>query len=607
MELTFDGPINKDWNNYAIDDLFHTPVTKTISGYHVPIADNIKQQVRRADVLFIWTDCDREGEAIGGDVADLCRHVKPNIQVWRAHFSSMQPAAIHRAAQNHVPLDMKQVEAVRARSELDLRIGAAFTRLQTIQLRSHFDPADRPVLSYGSCQFPTLGFVVDRYQLVENFIPEDFWKITMTHEQQREGSDNQPIKTTFNWRRKHLFDQWDCFILFEICYNVKIATVTKVQSKQTSKWKPLPLTTVEMQKVACRVLGLSGSHIMTIAEDLYTRGLISYPRTETDQFERGFDFMTLIGHQTQDRNWGEYAQMLRDGEFEQPRFGTNNDKAHPPIHPTAYDVTLTGDHKRVYEFIVRRFLGCCWKNAIGHETTVEVKMDTEFFDAKGLVILEKNYLEVYTYDKWSGNEIPEFHEGDQFVPDSLNMEAGKTTAPKFLTESDLIGLMEKNEIGTDATIAEHIQKVIDRKYVYKEGTYFKPLTLGTALVLGYNQVGLEASLSKPQLRRSMEADLKEICNGNKTFEQVRRNSLAQYREMFDILKVNFSRIEQSMRTNFNMQDDRSHGGSGTSRNHGNGNRGAGRGRGTDSAPTRGRGGTRARARGRGRGQRGRGT
>lgn len=204
---------------------------------------------------------------------------------------------------------MKQVEAVRARSELDLRIGAAFTRLQTMQLRSHFDPNDRPVLSYGSCQFPTLGFVVDRYQLVENFIPEDFWKITMTHEQQREGSNDPPLKTTFNWRRKHLFDQWDCFILFEICYSIKIATVTKVQSKQTSKWKPLPLTTVELQKVACRVLGLSGSQIMTIAEDLYTRGLISYPRTETDQFEHGFDFMTLIGYQIQDRNWGEYAQV----------------------------------------------------------------------------------------------------------------------------------------------------------------------------------------------------------------------------------------------------------------------------------------------------------
>lgn len=56
-----------------------------------PIADNLRQQVRTADVLFIWTDCDREGESIGGEVVDVCRQVKPNIQVWRAHFSAMQP------------------------------------------------------------------------------------------------------------------------------------------------------------------------------------------------------------------------------------------------------------------------------------------------------------------------------------------------------------------------------------------------------------------------------------------------------------------------------------------------------------------------------------
>lgn len=92
LELSFDGPINKDWSGYPVDALFHTPVVKHVNENLKPIADNIKSQVRSADVLFIWTDCDREGEAIGGDVADLCRSIKPNIQIWRARFSSMQPA-----------------------------------------------------------------------------------------------------------------------------------------------------------------------------------------------------------------------------------------------------------------------------------------------------------------------------------------------------------------------------------------------------------------------------------------------------------------------------------------------------------------------------------
>jgi DNA topoisomerase-3 len=92
MDLEFVGDINRNWYNYPIEDLFHVPVTKLISSFSKDLADNIKHEVRRADVLFIWTDGDREGEAIGGDLVDLCRTVKPNLTVWRARFSSMQPA-----------------------------------------------------------------------------------------------------------------------------------------------------------------------------------------------------------------------------------------------------------------------------------------------------------------------------------------------------------------------------------------------------------------------------------------------------------------------------------------------------------------------------------
>ena len=72
--------------------------------------------------------------------------------------------------------------------------------------------------------------------------------------------------------------------------------------------KPLPLTTVEMQKVACRVLRMTGEQVMRLAEQLYTSGLISYPRTETDQFDKNFQFIPLIEEQSVDARWGQYAQ-----------------------------------------------------------------------------------------------------------------------------------------------------------------------------------------------------------------------------------------------------------------------------------------------------------
>lgn len=91
MEQQFDGPINRNWNDYPIEDLFRAPLTKVISSQATELAQNIRNQIRTADILFIWTDCDREGEAIGGDLEDLCRGVKPNITTWRARFSSMLP------------------------------------------------------------------------------------------------------------------------------------------------------------------------------------------------------------------------------------------------------------------------------------------------------------------------------------------------------------------------------------------------------------------------------------------------------------------------------------------------------------------------------------
>lgn len=203
-----------------------------------------------------------------------------------------------------------------------------------------------------------------------------------------------------------------------------------------------------------------------IAEKLYQQGFVSYPRTETDQFDPQFDFMSLIQKQKADTNWGNFAQSLEQGGFTSPRKGKHDDKAHPPIHPTAHAGNLTGDEKRVYEYIARRFLACCSKDAEGWQTTVEVVCGGEFFHATGtlkrfsiedifidilgslgLVILKTNYLDVYPYDKWSDHPIPEYKEGESFRPTCCEMRSGKTSKPQLLTEADLVTLMDKNGIG----------------------------------------------------------------------------------------------------------------------------------------------------------------
>lgn len=513
------------------------------------IAENIRKQARDSKVLFVWTDCDREGEYIGVEVRSQALQGNPRIQVKRARFSNTEKNHVVHAARNPIDIDDRQANAVAARIELDLRIGASFTRLQTLQLQPLDEKLADQAISYGSCQFPTLGFVVDRYMRVRNFKPETFWLIKVIHVRDK-------IKVNFNWRRVHLFDRAAVTILFEQCLDHKHAKVTKVAKKPTSKWRPLPLTTVELQMQGSRFLRLNSHEIMAIAEKLYQQSFISYPRTETDQFPKDFDLNSLIQKQTQDSNWGEYAQGLLDGNFRSPRNGRHNDQAHPPIHPVNYVASsaLNANERKVYEFVVRRFLGCCSEDAKGEANDIEIEWGGEYFHTHGLTVLQRNYLDVYVYDKWeSSQQLPRFTEGETFEPTEANMTDGKTTAPTFLTEPELIGLMDANGIGTDATMAEHIARIKDRNYVStrpKPGRTqiqeFIPTYLGVALIEGYDKIGLDVSVSKPFLRKEMELKMKAICDGRKSKTEVVHESLDEYRAVFIKTQQEIATLKQSV-------------------------------------------------------------
>lgn len=420
-----------------------------------------------------------------------------------------------------------------------------------------------------------MGFVVDRYFKVQHFVPEAFWSIKVTH--QKEGRS-----ANFNWARNRLFDRVAVTILFERCLAAKRAKVSKVQEKPTKKWKPLPLTTVELQKMATRFLHMTGQQAMTVAESLYNKGFISYPRTETDRFDKGINLRALVQKQTQDARWGDFAQGLVDGNFHQPREGRHDDKAHPPIHPITYAAPagLVNDEKKLYEFVVRRFLACCSDDAKGQATDIDIEYGDECFHTHGVIVLERNYLDVYPYENWHDTaELPRFTVGEQFEPTTANMTEGKTSPPNYLTEADLIALMDANGIGTDATMAEHIEKIQVREYVQvvdraqpadeaepeaddgpparggrggrgsrggrggrggaarggggRSVKVFIPTQLGVALIQGFDKMNHETSLGKPFLRKEMELKMKAICEGRMTKADFLREEIYQYRNVFD--------------------------------------------------------------------------
>ncbi|PLN75435.1 DNA topoisomerase III alpha [Aspergillus taichungensis] len=530
----------RGWQSCLPESLFEAPVFELVEDDKKAIAKNIQEQAKYCQALFIWTDCDREGEHIGTEIRKHAKKGNARIVVKRAKFSNTERAHILNAARALIELDDLQANAVAARTELDLRIGAAFTRLLSIQLQPLTEALANKVISYGSCQFPTLGFVVDRYLRVKNFKPEKFWGIKVMH-------TRDDIKVNFLWKRVHLFDRAVVTVMLERCLMAKNAKVAKVNQKPTSKWRPLPLTTVDLQMMGSRYLRMDSQAIMKAAESLYTKGFTSYPRTETDQFDKGIDLKKLIEKQFPDNNWGQYARGLLDGGFRTPRAGRHNDHAHPPIHPICWvaPTALNADEKKVYEFITRRFLACCSEDAKGQSSEVEIEYGDEVFHAKGLIVLERNYLDVYVYDKWeSSQQLPNFRVGELFEPTEAKIFDGQTTPPNYLTEPELIGLMDANGIGTDATMAEHIAKIKDREYVvvHTRGSgrnaakVFIPTWLGIALVEGYDNIvsGLpdSPSLSKPFLRKEMESRMRDICAGTMTRHDVVHESLDKYHEVF---------------------------------------------------------------------------
>lgn len=112
-------------------------------------------------------------------------------------------------------------------------------------------------------------------------------------------------------------------------------------------------------------------------------------------------------------------------------------------------------------------MACVSKDATGSETTVDVTVADEQFTATGLCIYERNYLDVYIYEKWNSKEIHNYQIGNTFEPTELSMPEGSTSPPSLLTEADLIALMDKNDIGTDATHAEHINTIKQRSKFLK--------------------------------------------------------------------------------------------------------------------------------------------
>ncbi|ORD94294.1 TOP3A [Enterospora canceri] len=543
VELNF-APEYRNWGNTDPYDLFDGEITRDVRDDLSGVKKNITKLADEADMVVIWTDCDREGENIGKQIKDLCG----STLVKRARFSGISKHEIMNAFSNLQEINQNESDAVEARMELDLRCGSAFSRLQTMALSEKFGN-QKKVISYGQCQIPTLNFVVQRHKQINEFVPEQFYSLIA------EDNGNE-----FTWKRGNLFDK-NCVIHFYNEIEKCDFIVESVECAQKTKFKPIPLRTVEFQKICTSYYKIPGAEVMRIAEKLYNQGYISYPRTETDSFGSGFGYQRILDKLKADDKFTEY---LNEMEFKTPRKGKNNDQAHSPIYPLKSGTGLSGKDRNVYEMVARRFIACCSDDARGLETVIKIRPNSkagikeEQFICKGLKITEQNYLKIYIYDTWNNKNLrnPDNYETGKIMMNSkIEIKDGATTAPSYLTEKDLINLMDKNGIGTDATIHEHINKIQIREYASKSGQFIKPTELGINLINAYNLLGLE--ISECKIRKEMEENLVKVCKGEIASRELVQREIGIYKKIFIKFRNKIDQYKRIMETKQAVETKRS--------------------------------------------------
>ncbi|TNJ30689.1 DNA topoisomerase III [Giardia muris] len=525
------------------------------------VIGHLKHCCKKADKLILCLDNDREGENISFEVLRTVKDILPKgCQVHRARFSAVTKSELIRAFSNLDSPNKNMSDAVEARQEIDLKIGVAFTRYQSTELRGMFSDLRTEVVSYGPCQTPTLGFCVERHDEITRFRPKPYYELLGSI---YIGGETHKVR----W----LNSRADSSSALEKRMSAineagKKCRITTVNTSTQKKVRPLPMNTVEMLKQASTRLGLSPFEALTQAEHLYISGFISYPRTESTVYPESFDLKSVVKSISKGSNQKlvEHSKLLLTQGLITGRKGTDCGD-HPPITPTDLIPGPQGNTP-LYSLIAKHFLATISPDAVYSKMSIEmvhdeipeerfslglIRLDTPGWKAlyETIDVADKNsdeedltadadsYLTKETLDRT-------VFVGAKLTLTNISIVNGMTKPPSHLSEADLLGLMERHGIGTDASMATHINNIVTRTYVEIKKTGRKrllvPSSLGISLVHGYHII--DSDLVSPQLRANIERDVTQVAEGKVGKQVLIDRVLEKFLGKFLFFQTNFSKL-----------------------------------------------------------------
>jgi DNA topoisomerase I len=466
---------------------------------------SLKDALAGADELLLATDGDREGEAIAWH---LMQELKPKVPARRMVFHEITQAAIAEAVANPRDLDEDLVDAQETRRILD--------RLYGYEVSPVLWKKVMPRLSAGRVQSVATRLVVDRERERMAFRSASYWDLDAILDA---GSDAEPplfpARLTrvgerrvaqgrdFDSRGSLIIRDHDQLVLLgedqakALADSLRSASfeVDSVESRPYSRRPYAPFRTTTMQQEAGRKLGFTAQRTMSVAQDLYEAGFITYMRT---------DSITLSGSAIAAAR--DQVRQLFGPAFlpDQARIYTskvkNAQEAHEAIRPagetflTPAQTRLTGDQFRLYELIWMRTIASQMKDAEGLSITVKINAqptDGELciFVASGRTITFHGFLKAYVEaveesDGHTDDEqtrLPHLTAGQSLRPESVTASGHETRPPARYTEPSLVAKLEELEIGRPSTYATIIRTITSRDYVFKKGTALVPTWLAFAV------------------------------------------------------------------------------------------------------------------------------
>jgi DNA topoisomerase-1 len=519
-------PEYADWRDVEPVELVDAEVVKSPTQEN--IVSTLQELARAADEATIATDYDREGELIGKEAYELIR-AETDVPIKRVRFSSITDREVTEAFNEPDEIDFDLAAAGEARQIIDLMWGASLTRFLSLSAKQ----LGNDFISVGRVQSPTLKLIVDREREIQAFDPEDYWEIVADLTKDDTAFEAQYFYDDDGTEAERIWDEDSADAAHEDLRDAETATVTAVTRRTRTDSPPDPFNTTAFISAASS-LGYSAQRAMSIAEELYTAGYVTYPRTDNTVYPEDLDPAELLDEFVGDRTFGEDAADLLDLENLTPTEGEDETTDHPPIHPTGEipkRSELGEDEWEVYELIVRRFFATVAEPATWAHLRVVVEANGRSLKANGKRLTDPGYHAVYPYSSASENVVPAVEEGEELAMSGVTLDAKQTQPPRRYGQSRLIETMEDLGLGTKATRHNTIEKLYDRGYI--EGDPPRPTKLAEAVVEAAEEFA--DHVVSDDMTAQLEADMSAIANGEATLEDVTDESREMLAEVFDEL------------------------------------------------------------------------